>query len=68
MDVPTQMGRDGAQVVDELFFTLLLSNPNNFFSTGNGNYLEGATTTFGPDSLTTAMKNVAVKKTSMTSR
>ncbi|MCA9179680.1 MAG: Mu-like prophage major head subunit gpT family protein [Planctomycetales bacterium] len=54
MDVPTQMGRDGAQVVDELFFTLLLSNPNNFFSTSNGNYLEGATTAFGPDSLTTA--------------
>jgi hypothetical protein len=54
MDVPTQMGRDGAQVVDELFFTLLLSNPNSFFSTGNGNYLEGATTAFGSDSLTTA--------------
>jgi hypothetical protein len=54
MDVPTQMGREGAQLVDELFFTLLLSNPNSFFSAGNGNYLEGAATAFGPDSLTTA--------------
>jgi hypothetical protein len=39
MDVPTQMGRDGAQVVDELFFTLLLSNANSFFSTGIGKQL-----------------------------
>jgi len=54
MEVPTQMGREGAQLVDELFFSLLLSNPNSFFSAGNGNYLDGATTAFGPDSLTTA--------------
>ena len=54
MDIPQQMGRSGAQLVDELFFALLLSNPGNFFSSGNGNYLAGADTAFGADSLTTA--------------
>jgi hypothetical protein len=54
MDIPQQMGRSGAQLVDELFFALLLSNPGNFFSAGNGNYLAGADTAFGADSLTTA--------------
>ena len=47
MDIPQQMGRSGAQLVDELFFALLLSNPGSFFSAGNGNYLDGADTAFG---------------------
>jgi hypothetical protein len=54
MEIPQTMGRDGAQLVDELFFGLLLSNPSNFFSVGNSNYLSGADTAFGPDSLTKA--------------
>jgi hypothetical protein len=54
MQIPQQMGRDGAELVDELFFGLLLSNPSNFFSVGNSNYLSGADTAFGPDSLTNA--------------
>jgi hypothetical protein len=54
MDIPRQMGRSGAEVIDHLFFSLLLSNPNNFFGTGNSNYLSGADTVFGPDSLTVA--------------
>jgi hypothetical protein len=54
MDIPRQMGRSGAQLVDELFFTLLLSNPGSFFSAGNGNYLDGADTAFGADALTSA--------------
>ena len=54
MEIPQTMGRDGAQLIDELFFGLLLANPNNFFGAGNGNYLSGADTAFGPDSLTKA--------------
>ena len=54
LDLPRQMGRSGAESIDDLFFTLFLSNPGNFFAAGNSNYLEGAETAFGPDSLTTA--------------
>ena len=54
MEIPQTMGRDGAQLVDELFFALLLANPNSFFSAGHGNYLSGADTAFGPESLTKA--------------
>lgn len=54
LDLPRQMGRSGAESIDDLFFTLFLSNPGSFFSAGNSNYLEGAETAFGPDSLTVA--------------
>lgn len=54
LDLTRQMGRSGAESIDDLFFTLFLSNPGAFFSAGNSNYLEGATTEFGPDSLTSA--------------
>jgi hypothetical protein len=54
LDITRQMGRSGAESIDDLFFALFLSNPGNFFSTGNGNFQAGAATAFGPDSLTTA--------------
>lgn len=54
MDIPRQMGRSGAELIDHLFFTLLLGNPDNFFSAGNNNYLSGADTAFGVDSLSAA--------------
>ncbi|GAA4447257.1 hypothetical protein GCM10023156_09040 [Novipirellula rosea] len=53
MDIPRQMGRSGAESIDDLFFTLLLKN-GGFFSSGNANLLTGADTKFGPDSLTVA--------------
>jgi len=53
MDIPRQMGRSGAESIDDLFFTLLLKN-SGFFSPGNANLLEGVDTRFGPDSLTVA--------------
>ncbi|MDV6033195.1 MAG: hypothetical protein F9B45_24525 [Phycisphaera sp. RhM] len=53
MDIPRQMGRSGAESIDDLFFTLLLKN-SGFFSSGNANLLEGIDTKFGPDSLTVA--------------
>jgi hypothetical protein len=53
MDIPRQMGRSGAESIDELFFTLLLKNAG-FFSSANGNLLSGPDTKFGPESLTVA--------------
>ena len=53
MDIPRQMGRSGAESIDDLFFTLLLKN-SGFFSSANANLLQGPDTRFGPDSLTVA--------------
>ncbi|MBB3205545.1 hypothetical protein FHS27_001345 [Rhodopirellula rubra] len=53
MDIPRQMGRSGAESIDDLFFTLLLKN-SGFFSSANANFLQGPDTKFGPDSLTVA--------------
>lgn len=54
LELPKQMGRSGAESIDDLFFSLFLSNPGNFFSGPNNNYIAGASTVFGPDSLTVA--------------
>ncbi|XZE17468.1 hypothetical protein SH449x_002720 [Pirellulaceae bacterium SH449] len=54
MDIPRQMGRSGAESIDDLFFTLLLGNVGGFFSTNNTNLLTGADTAFGANSLTRA--------------
>lgn len=54
LDIVRSMGRSGAESIDDIFFTLFLSNPGNFFSVGNSNYLAGAETAFGSDSLTSA--------------
>lgn len=54
MDIPRQMGRSGAESIDDLFFTLLLGNVPAFFSVGNSNLLSGADTAFGASSLTKA--------------
>ena len=53
MDIPRQMGRSGAESIDDLFFTLLLKN-SSFFSSANANLLTGPETKFGPDALTVA--------------
>ena len=53
MDIPRQMGRSGAESIDDLFFTLLLKN-TGFFSSANANLLTGPDTKFGPESLTVA--------------
>lgn len=54
MDIPRQMGRSGAESIDDLFFTLLLGNSPAFFSVGNNNLLSGVDTAFGANSLTQA--------------
>jgi len=54
LDLPRQVGMDGAATIDDEFFRLLLSNPGSFFSVGNSNFLSGADTAFGVDSLSIA--------------
>lgn len=53
MDIPRQMGRSGAESIDDMFFTLLLKN-SSFFSSANSNLLTGPDTKFGPEALTIA--------------
>ncbi|WP_417378332.1 hypothetical protein [Gimesia sp.] len=49
---PRILGRMSALKVEETVYILLLSNPNNFFSAGNNNYLAGGTTALAIESLT----------------
>lgn len=52
--IPAMLGRQAAVAVESAVFTLLLSNPSNFFSSGNKNYQSGAGTALQISSLTTA--------------
>lgn len=53
-DIPFDIGLGAGEAVALAVWTLLLSNPGNFFKTANKNYKTGATTALGLDSLTTA--------------
>lgn len=54
LQIPRILGRQSALAVESAVFTLLLSNPGNFFGTGNKNYFSGADTNLQISSLTTA--------------
>ena len=54
LQIPRAIGRMSALALEEVVFTLLLSNPGAFFSTGNKNYFEGAETALDIGSLTVA--------------
>ena len=54
LDIPKRLGMEAAHAVAEAVWTLLLSNPGGFFSSGNKNYLSGADTALSVDSLTAA--------------
>jgi len=56
LKVPEGMGARAAWKIDQLFFTRLLSNPNDLFSTDHGNYAEGADTALSADSLGVAIQ------------
>ena len=56
LKVPTGMGARAARKIDQLFFTRLLANPSSLFSTGHGNYKEGADTALGITSLGEAVQ------------
>jgi hypothetical protein len=47
MEIPQMLGRGAAVAVEEAFWKLVLSNANNFFSTGNTNIVSGATSVLG---------------------
>lgn len=53
-DIPRQIGMGAAEAIADAVWGLLLSNPSNFFSAGNKNYLAGAETALSVDSLTAA--------------
>jgi len=52
LQIPRIIGRMSALKREEAVFELLLSNPSNFFSVGNKNFISGAATNLGIDSLT----------------
>lgn len=54
LELPSLLGRMAALRLEEAVYVLLLSNPSSFFSTGNANYFEGASTNLQISSLTTA--------------
>ena len=54
MELPQLIGRMGSVRLEEAVFVLLLSNPGSFFSAGNRNYFDGASSALSIDSLTTA--------------
>ena len=61
MKVPTAMGNRAARLIDQLFFSRLLSNPAQadgkaLFSTNHKNLLSGATSTLSADSLKKAIQ------------
>lgn len=53
-DIPRQLGMNAADAISEAVWTLVLSNPGDFFSTGNKNYLTGADTALTFDGLSAA--------------
>ena len=54
MDIPRQMGRSGAEVIDHLFFTSAAVQPRRLLQRREQQLSTGADTAFGPDSLTVA--------------
>jgi len=55
-DLAATLGRMAAIAREKAVFELLLSNPGTFYSTGNKNYIEGATTNLGVDGLATGVQ------------
>ena len=62
MDIPRQMGRSGAESIDDLFFTLLLGNNTAFFNSTNSNLIAGVDSVFSANSLTKAKTNFRKQK------
>jgi phage major head subunit gpT-like protein len=61
MKVPTAMGNRAARLIDQLFFSRLLSNPNQadgnaLFSSGHKNLLTGSSSVLGSESLKKAIQ------------
>lgn len=54
LQIPRIIGRMSALKREEAVFDMLLSNPSNFYSTTNKNFISGATTNLSIDALTAA--------------
>ena len=54
LDILKMLGKMCGDTIETKFFEMLLSNPGDFFSSGNGNYLSGAGSVLSIDALTTA--------------
>lgn len=52
-ELATSWALAAAGSIDHEFFTLLLANPGNFFHSSNANFISGADTAFGIDSVST---------------
>jgi hypothetical protein len=53
-EVPKKLGLGAAKKLNTDFWTMVLGNASSFFAAGNSNYISGATTALGVDSLTQA--------------
>lgn len=53
-DAPFRIGEGASLTINKVFWTLWLSNPNSFFSSGHKNYKTGADTALSVDGLTLA--------------
>jgi hypothetical protein len=56
VDKARQIGRLGAERIEESVFVLLLSNPSSFFSVGNDNLISGGASALGLASMSSARK------------
>lgn len=56
LKIPQMIGRGAALSLQEVFWTLVLSNPSSFWAAANNNYQEGAATALDADSLQTAVQ------------
>jgi len=52
--LPQRIGRGAALALNTVFWTEFMANTASFFTAGNNNYAEGATTALSVDALTTA--------------
>jgi len=59
LQIPQIIGRMSALAREQAVFELLLSNPNNFFSVANKNFLSGVDTALSIDALTLAEETFA---------
>jgi hypothetical protein len=59
--IPRILGRQCALAVEREFFVLLLSNPSNYFSLANRNYLKGNNAALNIDSLQAAWRLMTIQ-------
>lgn len=58
-ELPQKLGRGAALAIEDAFWTLVKANTGTFFGSGNGNYIEGATTFLGVEGLRLAVQTMA---------